>query len=256
MEMIDTHAHLYDEQFKDDIDAMLERAQESGVAKILMPNVDSASIAGLHLLSEKSPSLCLPMMGLHPCYVKENFKDELKIIEEELQGKKHYAIGETGLDYYWDLTFKKQQIESFSTQIKWAIQFELPIVIHSRSSFEDIVEILKRMKDPGLKGVFHCFTGTVEDAQKVIDLGFYMGIGGVVTFKNSGLDKVAEKIDLKHFILETDSPYLAPVPHRGKRNESANIKLVAEKIAQVKNMPVEEVAAITSENARHLFSLS
>ncbi len=256
MELIDTHAHLYEEQFKDDIDAALKRAQDVGVTKILMPNVDSASFTGLHQLTEKFPSVCLPMMGLHPCYVKENFLEELKIVGEKLRTGKYYAVGETGLDYYWDLTFKEQQKETFIKQIEWAKELRLPIVIHSRNSFDDIVEILKPLKDKSLRGVFHCFTGTLEDAQKVIDLGFYMGIGGVVTFKNSGLDKAVEQIDLKHLVLETDSPYLAPAPHRGKRNESAYIKLVAEKIAQAKNIMVEEVAAITSRNARLLFNLS
>ncbi len=256
MELIDTHAHLYEEQFKDDIGDVLQRAKDAGVAKTLMPNVDSASISGLHHVAEKFQGACLPMMGLHPCYVKENFRDELKIIGEKLRGGQYVAVGETGLDYYWDLTFKEQQKESFIQQIKWAKQLQLPIVIHSRNSFDDIVEMLKPLKDERLKGVFHCFTGALNDAQKVINLGFYMGIGGVVTYKNSGLDKVIEKIDLKHIVLETDSPYLPPVPHRGKRNETAYVKLVAEKIAQVKKLPVEEVAAITSKNARALFNVS
>jgi len=255
MELIDTHAHLYEEQFSDDIDMAIKRAQEAWVVKILMPNVDRASIAGLDYLAEKFPSVCLPMMGLHPCYVKEKFREELEIVEQKLRSGKYFAVGETGLDYYWDLTFKEQQKESFTQQILWAKELQLPIVIHSRSSFDDIVEILKPLKDDSLRGVFHCFTGTFGDAQKVIELGFYMGIGGVVTFKNSGLDKVVEKIDLKHIVLETDSPYLAPVPHRGQRNEASYVKLVAEKIAQVKNITLEEVAAITSQNARQLFKV-
>lgn len=256
MELIDTHAHLYEEQFRDDIDVAIKRAQDAGVVCILMPNVDSASIPALHLLAEQFPALCLPMMGLHPCYVKENFQEELEIIERKLRSGKYYAVGETGLDYHRDLTFKEQQKESFTRQIQWAKELRLPVVIHSRNSFDDIVEILKPLKDESLRGVFHCFTGTFEDAEKVMELDFFMGIGGVATFKNSGLDKVIEQTDLRHIVLETDSPYLAPVPHRGKRNESAYIKLVAEKVAQVKNMTVEEVAATTSRNARSLFHLS
>jgi len=256
MELIDTHAHLYEEQFKDDIGSVVQRAQDAGVAKALMPNVDSASISGLHHVAEKFQGICLPMMGLHPCYVKENFREELKIMEEKLRTGKYVAVGETGLDYYWDLTFKEQQKASFCQQVEWAKELQLPIVIHSRNSFDDLVEILKPLKNGSLRGVFHCFTGTLEDAKKVIDLGFYMGIGGVVTYKNSGLDKVVEKIDLKHLVLETDSPYLPPVPHRGKRNETSYVKLVAEKIAQVKNISLEEVAAITSSNAYALFNLS
>lgn len=254
LKLIDTHAHLYSEQFRDDAGEMIQRAKEAGITKAFMPNVDSASIADMHTLAERYAGFCFPMMGLHPCSVKEDYRKELAIVEKNLSAGKYYAVGEMGLDYYWDKTFIAQQQEAFVMQARWAKELHLPVVIHSRDSFDDCIKLLQPLKDEKLRGVFHCFTGSYEDAQKVIELGFYLGIGGVVTFKNSGLWQTVEKIDLKHLVLETDSPYLAPAPHRGKRNESSYLKLVAEKIAQVKNIPLEEVAAATSENARELFA--
>ncbi|MDZ4845155.1 MAG: TatD family hydrolase [Chitinophagales bacterium] len=253
MELIDTHAHLYSSQFRDDLNNVVKQAKEAGVTKAFMPNVDSASISDLHKLAELYPDFCIPMMGLHPCSVKADYKRELAIVEKNLGEGKYIAVGEIGLDYYWDKTFIQEQQEAFITQVNWAKELNLPIAIHTRESFDDAVKLLQTLQDGNLRGVFHCFTGTYEDAQKVIELGFYMGIGGVVTFKNSEIAKAIQQIDLKHLVLETDAPYLAPTPHRGKRNESAYIKLVAEKIAVIKNLSFEEVAAATSAIARTLF---
>ena len=257
MHLIDTHAHVYDHQFRADLDEMIMRAKDAGVGKILMPNVDSASLSDMHAVATRFPQFCLPMLGLHPCSVNESYLQELKLVEQNLfSGKENYvAVGEIGLDFYWDKTFIPQQKEALTQQVKWAKELRLPVVLHSRDSFHDVIELLKPLKDVNLKGVFHCFTGTVEEAEQAIALEFFLGIGGVVTFKNSGLDKTIEKIDLKHLILETDAPYLAPAPHRGKRNESSYVKLVAEKIAQVKNLPFDEVSRITTENAKKLFNL-
>lgn len=253
MELIDTHAHLYSSQFRDDLGEVIKRAKEAGVTKALMPNVDSASISDLHALAERYPDFCIPMMGLHPCSVKADYKKELAIVEKNLREGKYIAVGEIGLDYYWDKTFIQEQQDAFVTQVKWAKELNLPIAIHTRDSFDDAVKLLQTLQDENLGGVFHCFTGTYEEAQRVIELGFYMGIGGVVTFKNSGLAQAVERIDLKHLVLETDSPYLAPTPHRGKRNETAYVKLVAEKVSLIKNLSVDEVAATTSANALTLF---
>lgn len=255
MELIDTHSHLYLPDFKSDFDEVLLRCKENEVRKVLLPNIDSTTIDDLKRLPKDYPNTFYPMMGLHPCSVKDNYRDELTIVEQELRINEYIAVGEIGLDLYWDKTFHSEQIDAFKKQINWAKELNLPIVIHSRESFDEIVEILKPLKDDNLKGVFHCFTGTVEDAAKVIELGFFMGIGGVVTFKNSGLDKVVGKINLDHIILETDSPYLTPVPYRGKRNESAYTKIVVEKISEIKKISVEEIAAITSANAKKLFAI-
>ncbi len=253
MELIDTHAHLYSSQFRDDLGEVIKRAKEAGITKALMPNVDSASISDLHALAERYPDFCIPMMGLHPCSVKKDYKKELAIIEKNLRDGKYIAVGEIGLDYYWDKTFTHEQHDAFITQVNWAKELNLPIAIHTRESFDDAVKLLQGLQDGNLRGVFHCFSGTLTDAQRVIELGFYMGIGGVVTFKNSEIGNAIPHIDLKHVALETDAPYLAPVPHRGKRNESGYTKLVAEKIASAKNISPEEVAAVTSANARALF---
>jgi len=251
---IDTHTHLYSEEFKTDIDAVLQKAIAAGVEKFFLPNIDSSSVAGMHALCEKHPQHCFPMMGLHPCSVKENYKEELAIAYNYLQSKKYIAVGEIGIDLYWDKTFYKQQVEAFETQINWALEFNLPIVIHCRNSFDEIFEELTRFKKLP-KGIFHCFSGNAEQAQKVIDItGFKLGIGGVVTFKNSGLDKAIEHIDLNHLVLETDSPYLAPVPYRGKRNESSYIPLIAAKIAEIKNCSLLDVATITTANAKEIFN--
>jgi TatD DNase family protein len=252
---IDTHTHLYDEQLNPDEDAMIQRAIDAGVTKMYMPNCDSSTVEGMMRIAAQYPSNCYPMMGLHPCYVKENYKQELAIVEEWLAKKKFYAVGEIGLDFYWDLSFKEQQYEAFEKQIDLALQYDLPIVIHSRESTQECIDVVSKKQDGQLKGVFHCFGGTLEQAQQIAALGFYVGIGGVVTFKNSSLQQVVKDTPLQHIVLETDAPYLAPVPYRGKRNESSYTVLVAEKIAGLKELPVEEIAAITTANAQKLFSL-
>lgn len=255
MELIDTHSHLYLPDFSEDIDAVLQRCADNHVRRILLPNIDSSTIKSLNSLVEDYPDVFHAMMGLHPCYVKKNYKEELATIEQELRNNIYIAVGEIGLDYYWDKSFKSEQIEAFENQITWAKELNLPVVIHSRESFDEIITILKPLCDDRLKGVFHCFTGNVEDAAKAVEMGFYLGIGGVVTFKNSGLDRAVEQIDLDYIVLETDSPYLAPSPYRGKRNESSYAKIIANKISEIKKIPVEEVASVTSANARKLFKI-
>ena len=250
---IDTHTHLYLEEFNADIDAAIKRAGEAGTDKFFLPNIDSTSVDALHGLCKKYPTQCFPMMGLHPCSVKENLAEELSLVHQLLKVNKYYAVGEIGLDLYWDKTFIAQQIEAFEKQIQWALEFDLPIVIHCRNAFDEIYEVLSNTKKLP-KGIFHCFSGNTEQANKIIALGnFKLGIGGVVTFKNSGLDKVVEQIDLKHLVLETDSPYLAPVPYRGQRNESSYIRIIANKIAEIKNCNVGVVAEITTKNAIEIF---
>jgi len=253
MFLIDTHTHLYSEEFDQDRDAAITRCLENGINKLYLPNVDSESIPRMLDLEKAYPEVCIAMMGLHPCSVKENYKEELTIVKEWLDKRHFVAVGEIGIDLYWDKTFINEQIEVFNLQMDWAIEKNIPIVIHCRDAFDEIFEVLStRTKLP--KGIFHCFSGNLEQANKIIDLGgFKLGLGGVLTFKNSGLDKVVEQIDLKHFVLETDSPYLAPMPHRGKRNESSYTKLVAEKLAAIKNCSLEEIAEITTQNAKEVF---
>jgi TatD DNase family protein len=253
MFLIDTHTHLYSEEFDQDRDAAITRCLENGINKLYLPNVDSESIQRMLDLEKAYPEVCIAMMGLHPCSVKENYKEELTIVKEWLDKRYFVAVGEIGIDLYWDKTFINEQIEAFNLQMDWAVEKNIPIVIHCRDAFDEIFEVLsKRDKLP--TGIFHCFSGNLEQANKIIDLGgFKLGIGGVLTFKNSGLDKVVEQIDLKHLVLETDSPYLAPMPHRGKRNESSYTKLVAEKLASIKNCSIEEMAEITTQNAKEVF---
>lgn len=250
---IDTHTHLYDEQLMTEEDAMIARAVAAGVNKMYMPNCDSTTIEGMIHLSKKFPEHCLPMMGLHPTYVKDNYKDELDIVEEWLAKEKFYAIGEIGLDKYWDLTHMSKQIEAFEYQIDLALKYDLPIVIHSREATQDCIDIVKKKQNGNLKGIFHCFGGTLEEAKQIIDLGMYMGIGGVVTFKKSTLGDVIKEVGLANMVLETDAPYLAPMPYRGKRNESAYIPLIAEKIGDIMGMSKEEVGRVTTENAAKIF---
>lgn len=251
--LIDTHAHLFTTEFDEDRDAMLKRAETAGIGRIYLPNIDASTVDALLKLSSAYPQLCRPMMGLHPCSVSENVEDELRSIENALKSATFYAIGEIGLDYYWDMTYKEQQLFAFRRQLQWAKERQLPVAIHSRESTQECIDEVRNLQDGKLSGVFHCFSGTLEEARQIIDLGFYMGIGGVVTFKNSGLDKVVKDIDMAHLILETDAPYLSPVPYRGKRNESSYIKLIAEKIAEIKGLTYDEVADITTANARKLF---
>jgi len=256
MIFIDSHTHLYLNEFSDDLNQVVENAINKGVKYMLLPNIDSTSIEKMIKTCNDFPNNCLPMMGLHPTSVKSNFRNELKIVENYLSKRNFYAIGEIGIDLYWDKTFYKEQIEALKFQIGLAKEYNLPIVIHSRNSFDEIYKVLSESKFPKMRGVFHCFSGSLEQAKKVIDeLGFKLGIGGVVTFKNSGLDKVVKEIDLKNILLETDSPFLAPMPYRGKRNESAYTIIIAEKIASIKNITIKEVAETTTKTAIELFKL-
>ena len=255
MMMIDTHSHIYLPEFEQDRMAMLERAEKEGVRKILLPAIDSSSHEAMLKLEEEKPSAYLSMMGVHPCSVKENYRDELKIAKDYLEKRAFKAVGEIGLDFYWDKTFSAQQYAAFHEQIEWALHFELPIAIHSRNSTDECIKVVAEHQQGKLKGVFHCFSGDATQAKQVTDLGFYLGIGGVVTFKNSGLDKVLEDVSMSNIVIETDAPYLAPVPFRGKRNEPSYLKYVVEKIASIKNISVDEVADITTANAEKLFSL-
>ena len=260
MEITDTHSHIYLEEFTGDRKEMLNRAELEGVRKILMPAIDSETHEQVLETERSFPGKCFAMMGLHPCSVKANYKEELEIVKKYLAQRKFIAVGEIGLDFYWDKTFTKEQFEAFNQQIEWAQKYDLPIVIHSRNSIDECIEVVSKHQNAclqdrqgKLKGVFHCFSGNEEQAKKIIALNFYMGIGGVVTYKNSGLDKVVEQIDMKHIILETDAPYLTPVPFRGKRNECSYIKYVAQKLAEIKKITVDEIAAITTANAETLF---
>ncbi|WP_346856660.1 TatD family hydrolase [uncultured Draconibacterium sp.] len=253
--LIDTHSHIYSEDFIHDRDEALQRAYESGVKKIVLPNIDSGSIKHMLDLSEAYPHLCYPLMGLHPTSVDEDYKEELQAIEYWLERRKFYGIGEIGIDLYWDKKFIEEQKEAFRYQIKLAKKYNLPVVIHVRNSFEETYEIVKEEQDGSLNGVFHCFSGSEIEATKIIELGFLFGIGGVVTFKNSTLDEVLKSIDISNLVLETDSPYLSPVPKRGKRNESSYLMYIAQKIAEVYNVPVARVAEITTSNARNLFGI-
>lgn len=253
--LIDTHSHIYSEEFLHDRDEALQRAYDHGVKKIILPNIDSGSIKHMLDLADGYPHLCYPLMGLHPTSVDEDYKEELQAIEYWLEKRKFYGIGEIGIDLYWDKKFVNEQKEAFRYQIGLAKKYKLPIVIHVRNSFDETLEIVKEEQDGSLRGIFHCFSGEDVEARKVIDLGFLLGIGGVLTFKNSTLDEVVKNIALKDIVLETDAPYLSPVPKRGKRNESAYVVYVAQKIAEIHNISVEKVAEITSANARKLFGI-
>ncbi len=253
--LIDTHSHIYSEDFLQDRDEALQRAYDSGIKKIILPNIDSGSIKHMLDLSDAYPHLCFPLIGLHPTSVDEEFRDELHAVEYWLAKRKFYGIGEIGIDLYWDSKFINEQKEAFRHQVKLAKQHKLPAVVHVRNSFEETYEILKEEQDGSLKGIFHCFSGDENEARKIIDLGFFIGIGGVVTFKNSTLREVLKSVSLSNIVLETDSPYLAPVPKRGKRNETSYLIYIAQKIAEVYSVPVAEVAEITTANARNLFGI-
>lgn len=251
---IDTHTHLYLDEFDNDRAAMLERARLAGVNQFYLPAIDSTTHDALITMETTFP-FCKAMMGVHPCSIKENFQEELAIAQQYWEKRNFVAVGEIGLDFYWDRTFEKEQYEAFRIQIEWALAKNVPIVIHSRQSTLACVQVLKEYKNSALRGVFHCFSGSLEEAQEIIKLGFYLGIGGVITYRNAGLGAVIKKIDLTHLVVETDAPYLTPVPHRGKRNESSYISLIAEKIGEVKGVKLDEVAKITTQNAENLFSL-
>lgn len=254
--MIETHAHIYDEKYEEDRAEMLQRAWDLGIEQIWMPNCDHTTIPGMMQLAETYPDRCLPMIGLHPTYVKEGFEKELQIVEEWLNKYKFIAVGEIGMDLYWDKTFRPQQEEAFLFQCALARKHNLWIDIHSRDAFWETVALIEKFGDSSLTGIFHCFIGSLEEAQKAIELGFKLGIGGVSTFKNGGLNKVIPYIGLEHLVLETDSPYLAPVPYRGKRNEVSYIELVAQRVADLKEISKQEVISATSKTAKSLLTLN
>ncbi len=253
MKLIDTHCHLYSEEFNGDTDAVIGRAKAEGVIKFFLPAIDSSCLEAMLLLEEKYPNECIAMMGLHPCYVKENYKKELAIVEAQLAARSFAAIGEIGLDFYWDKTFTTQQHETFEQQMQWALEKQLPIVIHTRNAMQETLEMVKPFAAKGLKGIFHCFSGSYESAKQIVEMDFLLGIGGVITYKNAGLPEALENIPFEYLVLETDAPYLTPVPFRGKRNESSYLKYIAEKLSSVKKISIEELANITTANAEKLF---
>ena len=256
MQLIDTHSHIYLDDFDKDIDEAINRLEQEQVYKVLLPNVDSETINRMHSLEQKKPGLFHSMIGVHPGSIKENYKKELETVNQWLSNRKYCGIGEIGIDLYWDKTYLNEQIIAFETQIQWAIEKGMPIVVHSRDSFDVIYASLKKFDKKQLKGIFHSFTGNLETAEKIFSLGnFKLGINGIVTFKNSGLDKTIAQLPLEKIVLETDAPYLAPIPYRGKRNESAYLALIARKIAEIKEESVEKIAEITTQNTLNLFSL-
>lgn len=251
---VDTHAHIYSKEFDADRAEVLRRSSELGVSKIYMPNVDHTSIDAMLEAEQKFPDQCIATIGLHPCSVKKDFEKELYEVEAWLSRRKFVAIGEMGTDLYWDKSFWSEQQEAFKIQVGWAKKFNLPIIIHCRESMDETIELLTPLADGKLKGVFHCFTGSLEQAQRITSLGFYLGIGGVSTFKNGGLDKVIPELDLNRIVLETDSPYLAPTPHRGKRNTPEFIPLIGERVATLRQISIEELKSISTVNSIRLFS--
>jgi len=255
MNITDTHTHLYSEEFDMDRDEMIQRAINNGVTRFFIPAIDSNYIQKMYALESDYPDNIFLMMGLHPTYVKDNYLDEFQIVEQELASRKFYAIGEIGIDLYWDKTHLKEQKIAFRRQIQWAKKYKLPIVIHCREAFDEIFEILEEEKSADLFGIFHCFSGTYEQALQAISYNMKLGIGGVVTFKNGKIDQFINQIDLKHLVLETDSPYLAPIPYRGKRNESSFIVNVVDKLASLYDLSPEEIVLKTTENSKAIFGI-
>jgi len=255
MTLTDTHTHLYSEEFGPDRDAMMQRAFDAGVTRLFVPSIDSSYTQQMYDIEAQYPGNVFLMMGLHPTYVKENYLDELAHVEAQLAARKFYAVGEIGIDLFWDKTFLKQQQEAFKRQIQLAKQYSLPINIHCRDAFDEVFDVLEDEKGEGLYGIFHCFTGNFEQAQRAIGYGMKLGIGGVATFKNGKIDQFLHNIGLQHIVLETDAPYLAPVPHRGKRNESAYTLLVAQKLAGIYNLTVQEIAAATTANSSAVYGI-
>lgn len=253
MELIDTHTHLYSEEFKEDIAEVIKRADHASIKQFYLPAIDSTTHEAMIALEAGYPGRCHAMMGLHPCSVNENYKKELEIVQNWLGKRDFVAIGEIGLDFYWDKTHIDQQYEAFKLQMHWALERGLPIVIHARESLDECIAAVKPFSEKGLKGIFHCFGGTTDQAKAIIDLGFYLGIGGVFTFKKANMPETLKDISLKNIVLETDSPYLAPVPYRGKRNESSYLLNIAEALSNAKAISIDEVAEITSANAREIF---
>ena len=256
MVLIDTHCHIYLEEFDHDRAKVVSEAVQEGVNRIYMPAIDSDTHEKMLKIEAEFAGTCYAMMGLHPCSVKANWQVELNIVEKHLEKRRFFALGEIGLDFYWDLTYKNEQLHVFRRQIDLALHYSIPIVIHSRNSIEECIRVVAEYKEKNLQGIFHCFTGNLDQANRIFDLGFYLGIGGVVTFKNSGLDAVMANINVDGVVLETDAPYLAPVPFRGKRNECSYIKYVVQKLAEIKEINVDEVAQVTTANAEKLFGVS
>ena len=257
MIFIDTHTHLFSPSFNEDRTDAVQRAINAGVDKLLLPNIDIDSISAMYDLCNQFPNNCFPMMGLHPGSVDENWERNLEVIKEHLFTRNNLAVGEIGMDLYWDKTFQDAQAQAFRQQISWAKELKLPIIIHAREAFEEIFDIVDELNDDNLRGIFHCFTGTIEQARKIQEYGgFMLGLGGVLTYKKSGLDEVVKDIPIDMIVLETDSPYLPPTPHRGKRNESAYLIHIAEKLAEIKQMKLTEVADLTTANARQMFNLN
>jgi TatD DNase family protein len=255
MILTDTHTHIYYEQDIDKRKQLMDNCFLNDVSRLFLPNVDHESVPMIFDLCKQYPENCFPMLGLHPCDVKIGFEEELSKIKSYLHDAKIYAIGEIGIDLYWDKTTINLQQEAFKQQILWARDLDLPIVIHCREAFDEVLAILQEMKHERLRGIFHCFSGNLEQAREVISLGFFLGIGGVVTYKKSGLDEVVKQVALKHIVLETDAPYLAPVPFRGKPNESAYLIHIAQKVADLHQIPLEELAQITTANSREIFGV-
>ena len=253
--LIDTHSHIYSTDFIHDLDEVIQRAYSNDVRKIILPNIDSSSVKNLLNLVDTYPHICIPLMGLHPTSVNHDYQEELQVVDYWLKKRKFYGIGEIGIDLYWDKSFLEEQIHAFRFQLELARQYQLPVVIHVRDSFEEVYNVLLEVKDKNLKGVFHSFTGTIEQARLITELGFKIGVGGIVTFKKNGLDETIRQIDPSHLILETDSPYLTPSPFRGKRNESSYLIYIAQKIADLYQITVGEIAKITTENAKNLFGI-
>lgn len=250
---IDTHAHIYLPEFDTDRQEVIRQAREAGVEKILMPNIDESSVQAMLVTAERFPDTCYAMMGLHPCSVRSNVQQQLYAVESWLSQWRFIAIGEMGTDRYWDTTYWSEQLEAFRVQAGWAKKLKLPLVIHCRQSLDETIDLLEELQDGSMTGVFHCFSGSLQQAQRIIQLGFYLGIGGVATFKNGGLDKVLPDVPVERIILETDSPYLAPVPHRGKRNVPAYLTLVAERVAQLLGTTTGKLRDTTTRNALNLF---
>jgi TatD DNase family protein len=255
MNLIDSHTHLYLNHFEDDIDEVVNKAIDSGVSKFLLPNIDVETLPDLLSLVKNFPGSCFPMIGLHPTSVKKDFRKDLELLRSEIENHDFIAIGEIGIDLYWDKTFRLEQEEAFRIQIEWALQYKLPVVIHARESFNEIYAILDQFKASGIQGVFHSFTGNLDDVKKIMEYDFYYGINGILTFKNAELASVVKSIPLNRILLETDSPFLAPVPKRGKRNESSFLLYIAGKLGEILNMDKEEIEKLTIENTKRLFKI-
>ncbi|MBY0424323.1 MAG: TatD family hydrolase [Cytophagales bacterium] len=253
MKFIDTHAHIYQDDFDPDLMDLVDRTLEAGIYKVVLPNVDIESLAPMKNRNEQYPELFKMAVGLHPCYVKEDYENQLKQLWEAANQWPIAAIGEIGLDYHWDLTFKKEQHQALEIQLDWAKKLNKPVLLHCRESMSDVIQLVKPFASQGVSGIFHCFSGTLEEAEEIIDMGFYLGIGGTLTYKKSELPRILQKVGIKRVVLETDSPYLSPVPNRGKRNEPAWVALVASKLAEIMDLSLEEISSITTQNANEVF---